>query len=122
MIPLGQSVLTLILAVSAGGGYAQALQDPMRPPGFAFPSGAGPGAMAPSGPVLQSTLVSNGRRIAMIDGKPMKIGDIIGDAKIVAIDSPRLGDVARGAQDPGVGTVPRSQAYAACPAQETGIG
>ena len=86
MIPLGQSVLTLILAVSAGGGYAQALQDPMRPPGFAFPSGAGPGAMAPSGPVLQSTLVSNGRRIAMIDGKPMKVGDRIGSGRIISID------------------------------------
>ena len=36
--------------------------------------------------MLQSTLLSNGRRIAMIDGKPMKVGDRIGSARIVSID------------------------------------
>jgi MSHA biogenesis protein MshK len=75
-----------MLAFAAAAGYAQALQDPMRPPGFAASSAADSAVSFPLGPVLQSTLLSNGRRIAMIDGKPMKIGDKIGDARILAID------------------------------------
>ncbi|MBI2319412.1 MAG: MSHA biogenesis protein MshK [Betaproteobacteria bacterium] len=79
-----RSILTLALAVAAGGGYAQAMQDPMRPPAVAASPGSA-AAPAPPGMILQSTLLSNGRRIAMIDGKPMEVGARIGDAKIVAI-------------------------------------
>ena len=35
--------------------------------------------------MLQSTLLSKGRRIAMINGKPMQVGDRIAGARIVAI-------------------------------------
>jgi MSHA biogenesis protein MshK len=59
----------------------------MQPPAFAAASGGGATAPAPAELVLQSTLLSKGRRIAMIDGKPMKVGDKIGTAKIVAIDA-----------------------------------
>lgn len=79
-----RSILTLTLAAASAGSHAQALQDPMRPPAFAASPGAA-AAPAPPGMVLQSTLLSNGRRIAMIDGKPMQVGDRIGDARIVAI-------------------------------------
>lgn len=77
-----------VLALVSGTGecLAQALSDPMQPPAFAVPSG-GASAPAPAGLVLQSTLLSKGRRIATIDGKPMRVGDRIGAAKIVAIDS-----------------------------------
>ena len=68
-----------------GGCFAQALSDPMQPPAFASPAGAGEQAWG-GGLVLQSTLLSNGRRIAMIDGKPMKVGDRIGRARIMSID------------------------------------
>ena len=77
-----------VLALVSGTGecFAQALSDPMQPPAFAVPSG-GASTAAPTELVLQSTLLSKGRRIAMIDGKPMKVGDRLGAAKIVAIDS-----------------------------------
>ncbi len=89
MISSGMSIFTLLLAFAAAGAYAQTLQDPMRPPSFAVPSGGADGEaldVSQLGPVLQSTMLSEGRRIAMIDGKPMKVGDKIGDARIVAID------------------------------------
>ncbi len=80
----------LILALTLGPGQhraqAQGLSDPMRPPAFAAPASAGESSSA-GGLVLQSTLVSDGRRIAMIDGKPMKVGDRIGAARIVSIDA-----------------------------------
>lgn len=80
-----------VLALVSGTGecLAQPLSDPMQPPAFAM-APAGVSAPAPAAAaelILQSTLLSKGRRIAMIDGKPMKVGDRIGAAKIVAIDS-----------------------------------
>lgn len=81
--------LTLTLTLSLGPGQhlaqAQVLSDPMRPPAFAAPAAAGEPSSG-GGLVLQSTLLSKGRRIAMIDGKPMQVGDRIGKARIVSID------------------------------------
>ena len=86
MISPLMGIFTLLLALVAGGGWAQALQDPMRPPSFAATSGGETAEESQLGPVLQSTVLSNGRRIAMIDGKSMKVGDKIGEARIVTID------------------------------------
>ena len=80
------SIFTLVLALVAGNCLAQELQDPMRPPSFSVQPGGEAADATQFGPVLQSTLLSNGRRIAMIDGKPMKVGDKLGDGRIVAID------------------------------------
>lgn len=71
--------------------HAQGLSDPMQPPAIVAPAVGPAGAAAvgeasSGGAVLQSTLMSGGRRIAMIGGKPMKVGDRIGEAKIVAIE------------------------------------
>jgi len=85
--------LALALALGSGQGLAQAqaqaLSDPMQPPASVYlaPANAAGGEQASGGgPVLQSTLLSKGRRIAMIDGKPMQVGDRIGRARIVSID------------------------------------
>jgi MSHA biogenesis protein MshK len=84
-----QGALALVAAgLAAGPCVAQALRDPMRPPAFAVASRESAETAAPVSPmVLQSTLLSGGRRIAMIDGKPLKVGDRIGEAQILAIDS-----------------------------------
>lgn len=89
MIPPRLRVIAVALALAPGWGpcLAQALSDPMRPPAFAAPAGAATGEQASGGGlVLQSTLLSKGRRIAMIDGKSMKVGDRIGRARIISID------------------------------------
>lgn len=88
----GVIAMALALALALGSGPClsqnlQALSDPMRPPGFVAPANAAGGEQALGGGlVLQSTLLSQGRRIAMIDGKPMRVGDRIGHARIVSID------------------------------------
>jgi MSHA biogenesis protein MshK len=83
----GVIAMTLAMAVGSGPCLAQSLSDPMQPPAFLAPANAARGEQAPGGGlVLQSTLLSGGRRIAMIDGKPMQVGDRIGRARIVSID------------------------------------
>jgi MSHA biogenesis protein MshK len=61
---------------------AENLPDPTRPPtGLgAYPNGA-----PDAGPVLQSVLISATRRIAIISGKTVKIGDKYGDAQVLSI-------------------------------------
>lgn len=82
--------LALMLAPGTGVGQGaapaptQALGDPMRPP--ALMGAASETAGTPGGMVLQSTIMSRGRRIAMIDGKSMNVGDRIGEARIMAIN------------------------------------
>lgn len=83
------AVAAVALAMAPGWGpcLAQALSDPMQPPAFAAAAGAATGEQTwGGGLLLQSTLLSKGRRIAMIDGKPMKVGDRIGRARIMSID------------------------------------
>ncbi len=80
------TVLALALTWGPAGSFAQTLSDPMRPPAFAAPAGTAEGEPSAGALVLQSTLMSEGRRIAMIGGKPVKVGDRIGEARIVAIE------------------------------------
>ncbi|HUW29967.1 MAG TPA: hypothetical protein VMV97_15340 [Sulfuriferula sp.] len=64
---------------------ADALQDPTRPPAeLSMPQG-GAGALAPSGPQLQSVQISARQRSAMISGQHVKVGDKIGAARVVMI-------------------------------------
>lgn len=63
--------------------WAQEIPDPMRPP-VGFGQGLAVDA-TPAGPVLQSILISPTRRIAIISGKTLKVGDKFGDAKVALI-------------------------------------
>jgi MSHA biogenesis protein MshK len=70
----------------AAPALGQPLRDPTEPP--AFLDGAAPEREAdPAGPVLQSVIVSQGRRLALIDGKTYRLGDQLGDATVAAISS-----------------------------------
>ena len=62
---------------------AQVLVDPTRPP----TSVARPGAVeeAPPASQLQSILISNRRRLAVINGNTVALGDKIGEARVVKI-------------------------------------
>ena len=66
--------------------FGQALRDPTEPPGSES-SARGGFATAPGGPQLQSVILSEGRRLALIDGKTYQQGDKLGDATIAAISS-----------------------------------
>lgn len=67
----------LVLAAMA---QAENLPDPTKPP-----VGYAQGAAAGSGPVLQSILISPTRRVAVISGKTLHVGESFDDAKVVSI-------------------------------------
>jgi MSHA biogenesis protein MshK len=71
-------VLGLLAASSA---FAQGLQDPTRPPS-ASPSVENTRDEASR---LQSVLISPGRKLAVIDGRTVTLGERVGDATVVAI-------------------------------------
>jgi MSHA biogenesis protein MshK len=62
--------------------HAETLVDPTRPPnGF----GQAQDGAATAGPVLQSVLISPIRRVAVVSGKTLRVGDKLGDAQLVKI-------------------------------------
>lgn len=76
------TILVLVLGVVASA-HAQGLSDPTRPPNA---PAAGPGEdAAPVGTQLQSVLISQGRRLAIINGNTVALGDTVGEAKVVKI-------------------------------------
>jgi MSHA biogenesis protein MshK len=59
------------------------LPDPTRPPASL---GLETAEMAPPvGPILQSTLISPGRRQAIINGRVVRVGDKVGSAEVAEI-------------------------------------
>jgi MSHA biogenesis protein MshK len=74
-----------LLCCGAGAALAQAapLADPTRPPNAAAAS-AGEAA-ARAGPQLQSVLISPARRVAVISGRAVALGDKYGDATVASI-------------------------------------
>lgn len=81
-------LIGLIAATLCSSAYA--LKDPTRPWGY---SGEGSGMLYGDGfegLVLNSVLVSKQRQVAVINGTPLKIGDSIGDYKVVAIAPDRV--------------------------------
>ena len=74
--------IILLGVCAAFSAAAQALRDPTRPPMVDPNSG---GEAAPAVQRLQSTLLSKGRRLAIIDGRTVALGDKVGDATLVAL-------------------------------------
>lgn len=71
-----------VAALAAWTPYAAAdnLPDPTRPAGMSRAA-----ARESGGGALQTTIVSPGRSLAVINGRTMSVGDKIGDATIVEI-------------------------------------
>ena len=63
---------------------AAAFSDPTQPVGTALATARAAPA-APTGPVLQSTLVSPQRRLAVISGKQVRVGDKVNGAEVTDI-------------------------------------
>lgn len=82
------SMLVVIVALLAlpAAARAESLPDPTRPANTAATVTIG-GVVVnqPSGPVLQSTLVSPQRKSAVISGRQVKVGDTFQGATIVDI-------------------------------------
>lgn len=80
-----QGGLLLLIFVLTFDVLAENLSDPTRPPAsLGFAQEANPQALV-SGPVLQSVLISSGRKMAIISGQTVIPGGKFGDAQVVNI-------------------------------------
>jgi MSHA biogenesis protein MshK len=78
---MAQRLMLVLALATASGAFAQVLSDPTRPPSFS-PATENPRNEASR---LQSVLISPGRKLAVIDGRTVKLGERVGDARVVAI-------------------------------------
>lgn len=76
-------VAAIAMGAAATAASAQAMSDPTRP-AQVQEAGAAP-APAPQGPVLQSVLISPERRLAVIDGRTVALGDKFGSATLASV-------------------------------------
>ena len=77
-------VAVLLLTSAAVHADEGPVRDPMQP---FRPSAAAPGAPdAPAGYVLTAVLISSARSIAVVNGKPYRLGDRVGAAELVRIE------------------------------------
>lgn len=81
---LGTAALLLAISAAVPAALAQPLGDPMRPPATAA-APAEEGARSESAARVQSVLISPTRRLAIIDGRMVSVGQRLGDATVVAI-------------------------------------
>lgn len=79
---LRKLVFVAILS-GAGAAGAQGLTDPTRPPG-ALAAATGDESVI-SGPVLQSVMLSQGRKMALISGEMVVLGGRYGSARLVKL-------------------------------------
>ncbi|MCS0588434.1 hypothetical protein ACFQ09_19620 [Massilia norwichensis] len=119
------AALALIFAATAA--QAEVLQDPTRPPAAAGAVLAQPGALT-TGPRLQSILVAReagGRRLAVIDGETVRLGEQFHGARVARIGADDV-ELVRGAerqvlrlypQEAGGMTPVRARAAAPAPAR-----
>ncbi len=80
-----QGGLLLLMLAATPVGAAEILRDPTRPPAALEPMPEGTVSAPASGPVLQSVLVSSGRRVAIISGQSVSLGEKFGEARVVKI-------------------------------------
>lgn len=74
-----------MLALSALAAGDAMLPDPTRPPDSMIGLSSSGLPLAPVEPRLQSVMIGGGRRSAIIDGRQYKVGDKVGDARLVRI-------------------------------------
>lgn len=66
--------------------FAENLPDPTRPPATAADSSTQQGNSMPiAGPELQSVLISPRRKVAIISGQSVMLGEKFGDARVIRI-------------------------------------
>jgi MSHA biogenesis protein MshK len=79
--------LLMLMGIAAcAAAWGQGLSDPTRPPGSTNEASPAAGSEElTSGPRLQSVLIAQGRRVAVINGTTVSLGGMVGDAKVMKI-------------------------------------
>lgn len=90
MAPAARALLLLLVVWTGAPLRAQALADPTRPPAVLAPAVPGVSVVPaePGEPQLQSVLISvrdGGRRVAVIDGQALRLGEKFRDAVLIKI-------------------------------------
>jgi hypothetical protein len=75
----------VLLACVLRTGVGAAMEDPTRPPAGFYNSGRGAPASREEGPVLQSVLISESERLAIISGKLVAIGSKVAGGRLVKV-------------------------------------
>ncbi len=77
--------VVIVLAMAGPAAVvAASLPDPTRPT-TQGQAGSSVASRERGGPALQSVLISPQRREAIIDGKTVRVGDLVGDSRVVRI-------------------------------------
>ncbi|HEX2566490.1 MAG TPA: MSHA biogenesis protein MshK [Burkholderiales bacterium] len=79
----------LACSAPAHGALGQSLADPTRPPNVSGAPGAQGDAEAPS-TILQSVLISPGRKLAVINGAVVPLGGKVGEATLTSISESQV--------------------------------
>lgn len=82
--------VALLLSAAASARAGEALPDPTRPPAEALPASPTPEAAAPSRLELRAIFHAEDRRLALLDDRRVGVGDRVGDATVIAIESDRV--------------------------------
>ena len=77
--------LLLLLLTSMSAAFAESFVDPTRPPASLGIVEPGTASSKAPGPVLQSVLISKGRKVAVISGQTVRLGEKFGEARLVSI-------------------------------------
>jgi hypothetical protein len=75
----------VLLACALWAGVGAAMDDPTRPPTGFYSSGATASASGDEGPVLQSVLISESERLAIISGQLVAIGSKVAGGRLVKV-------------------------------------
>ena len=76
---------SLLLLAANGAAFGAGMVDPTRPP-EAFSQPAEEGIATPKDkPVLQSVIISPGRKVAIISGEAVRVGGNFGDSRLVKL-------------------------------------
>ena len=86
-VPLVAALAAVLLLGPSGAGAAERaeLADPFMPPGWNEPDAPAGDTFSASAWTLASTLTSNGRRVAIINGRAVRPGDHIGGARLLGV-------------------------------------
>ena len=84
-MPIRFGAVFWLIGVMATCAHADILRDPTRPPAALEMASQGSGADGDVGPKLQSVLISPSRRVAVVSGQTVTVGDKIGESQLVKI-------------------------------------
>lgn len=77
--------LSFAIATASAQAGEDGLHDPFMPPGWSEPSAPAAEAFDASAWTLESTLTSNGRSVAIINSRAVRVGDRVGGARILGV-------------------------------------